>query len=98
VRSVIAIAAVGLIAASTTARGTEELVTLPVRDGVTESYLLVYDQSSPPKAVDVSLIGGNGAIDLEKRVRGGVREQPVTEAMRNYVLGREFAREIGDQQ
>jgi hypothetical protein len=71
VRIATAVAAVGLVAVSATARGAEELVTLPVREGVSESYLLVYDKSSPPKAVAVSFIGGSGAIDLEKRMRGG---------------------------
>ena len=37
---------------------------MPVRDGVTESYLLVYDKSAAPKVVAVSFIGGTGAIDL----------------------------------
>ncbi|HYT97394.1 MAG TPA: hypothetical protein VEO36_08740 [Casimicrobiaceae bacterium] len=50
----------------------EEVVTLPVREGVTESYLLVYDKSATPKAVAVSFIGGVGAIDFAKRMSDGV--------------------------
>jgi len=67
-----AIAAAGLIAICANARAAEELVALPVRDGVTESYLLVYDKSAAPKVVAVSFIGGTGAIDLMKRMRDGV--------------------------
>jgi poly(3-hydroxybutyrate) depolymerase len=72
VRIPTAIAAVALIALCTSARAAEELVTLAVREGVTESYLLVYDKASTPKAVAVTLIGGKGAIDLSKRVHDGV--------------------------
>jgi len=67
-----AVAAAALIAICADARAAEELVTLPVRDGVTESYFLVYDKSAPPKAIAVTLIGGTGAIDLAKRTRDGV--------------------------
>jgi poly(3-hydroxybutyrate) depolymerase len=72
VRIATAIAAVALIALCASARAAEELVTLAVRDGVTESYLLVYDHASTPKAVVVTLIGGKGAIDLSKRMHDGV--------------------------
>ena len=64
--------AAALITFCASARAAEELVTLSVRDGVTESYLLVYDKSSAPKAVAVTFIGGTGAIDLTKRMREGV--------------------------
>jgi hypothetical protein len=67
-----AVAAAALIAVCATARAAEDLITLPVRDGVTESYLLIYDKSATPKAVAVSFIGGVGAIDLAKRMRDGV--------------------------
>ena len=67
-----AVAAAALIAVCATARAAEELVTLPVRDGVTESYLLVYDKSTTPNVVVVTFIGGMGAIDLPKRMRDGV--------------------------
>ena len=67
-----AIAAATLVAICASARAAEELVTIPVRDGVTESYLLVYDKSAAPKAVAVSFIGGTGTIDLTKRMRDGV--------------------------
>ena len=63
--------AVALIALCTSARAAEELVTLAVRDGVTESYLLVYDKASTPQAVAVTLIGGKGAIDFPKRMHDG---------------------------
>jgi hypothetical protein len=72
VRNPRAIAAGALIAFCATACAAEELVTLPVRDGVTESYLLVHDKSAMPKVVVVSFIGGMGAIDLAKRTRDGV--------------------------
>ena len=66
-----AVATAALIALCASAHAAEELVTLPVRDGVTESYLLVYDKASAPKAVVVTLIGGKGAIDLSKRMHDG---------------------------
>lgn len=70
-RLAVATAAIAFIAISAGARAAEELVTLPVRDGVTESYLLVHDKSSTPKVAAVSFIGGVGAIDLSKRMRDG---------------------------
>ena len=78
----------------------EELVTLPVRDGVKESYLLVYDESSPPKAVAVTFIGGTGAIDLDKRMRDGVaRFGPAANVLiriRDKIAGSDIADAIVD--
>ena len=70
IRTAAAAAALMIFCAS--ARGAEELVTLPVRDGVTQSYLLLHDTSAMPKVIVVTLIGGTGAIDLPKRMREGV--------------------------
>jgi len=66
-----AIAAAALICCCASAGAAEELVTLPVRDGVTQSYLLVHDTSATPRVVVVTFIGGTGAIDLPKRMRDG---------------------------
>ena len=71
-RNPTAIAAAALIAFCATARAAEEVVTLPVREGVTESYLLVYDKPAAPKIVVVTFIGGMGAIDFAKRMPDGV--------------------------
>ena len=76
-----AIAAATLIAICASARAAEELVTLPVRDGVTE--------------IREKLAGGD--IALSPHGYFG-REEPTAQAIRNYMLGRDFTREIGVQQ
>ena len=54
----------------TAAFGAEEVITIPTRNGVTLSYLLVQDKSATPKIVVISFVGGYGAIDLVKRSEG----------------------------
>jgi len=49
----------------------EEVITIPTRDGVKLSYLLVQDKSAAPKAVAITFIGGPGAIGLAKRAESG---------------------------
>jgi len=73
VRNPKAIAAAALIAFCATACAAEELVTLPVRDGVTESYLLVHDQLATPKVVVVSFIGGIGAAAIRRSPYAAIR-------------------------
>lgn len=53
------------------AAATEEVVTVPTRDGVTVAYLLVREPSATPKVVVVSFIGGLGVINLAKRSASG---------------------------
>ena len=60
-----------LVAASAICHAAEEVVTLPTRDGVKLTYLLLQDKSAPPKAVAVAFVGGTGAIGLAKRSESG---------------------------
>jgi len=48
-----------------------EVIDVAVRDGVTESVLLVNPGVSQPKAIVISFVGGKGAINLARRVRNG---------------------------
>ena len=73
----------------------EEPITIPARSGVTLSYLLDQDKAATPKVVAISFIGALGAIGLERRAqKGPVKFGPTAQAIRNWMLGREFAREI----
>lgn len=49
----------------------EEVITIPTRDGVKLSYLLVQDKSAVPKAVAILFVGGLGAIGLARRAESG---------------------------
>ena len=60
-----------LIAGSAICHAAEEVITLPTRDGVKLSYLLLQDKSAPPKAVAIAFVGGQGAIGLAKRSESG---------------------------
>jgi hypothetical protein len=60
-----------LVAASAICHAAEEVITLPTREGVKLSYLLLQDKSAAPKAVAIAFIGGPGAIGLSKRAEGG---------------------------
>lgn len=66
-RSVAALAAV----CATACLAAEEVVTIPTRDGVSLSYLLVHDPAARPKVVAISFIGGRGALGLRKRAEAG---------------------------
>jgi hypothetical protein len=59
------------LAAAATGQAAESVVTIPTRDGVTLSYLLVQDPSATPKIVAITFIGGLGAISLAKRAESG---------------------------
>lgn len=50
---------------------TEEVVTVPTREGVSVSYLLVREPSATPKVVVISFIGSLGVINLAKRGASG---------------------------
>jgi poly(3-hydroxybutyrate) depolymerase len=60
-----------LAAATTLCSAAEAVITIPTRDGVTLSYLLVQDPSAVPKIVVVTFIGGTGAIGLARRAENG---------------------------
>jgi hypothetical protein len=60
-----------LAAAATICNAAESVITIPTRDGVTLSYLLVQDPSAAPKLVVVTFIGGTGAIGLARRAENG---------------------------
>jgi poly(3-hydroxybutyrate) depolymerase len=60
-----------IFATATICHAAEELITIPTRDGVKLSYLLVHDKSAAPKAVAISFVGGPGAIGLAKRAESG---------------------------
>jgi len=60
-----------LVVSSAICHAAEEVITLPTRDGVKLSYLLVQDKSATPKAVAISFVGGLGAIGLAKRAESG---------------------------
>jgi pimeloyl-ACP methyl ester carboxylesterase len=60
-----------LVAAPAVCYAAEDVVTLPTRDGVKLTYLLLQDTSAPPKAVVVAFVGGTGAIGLAKRSESG---------------------------
>lgn len=49
----------------------EEVITIPTRDGVTESYLLVSAPASKPHVVVLSFIGGTGVINMRERATKG---------------------------
>jgi pimeloyl-ACP methyl ester carboxylesterase len=49
----------------------EQVMTIPTRDGVTLSYLLVQDGSANPRIVVISFVGSYGAIGLARRSENG---------------------------
>jgi len=54
-----------LVCAAGNCRAAQELVTVPTRGGVTETYLLIRNPpSATPKVVVIAFVGGFGAIDL----------------------------------
>jgi hypothetical protein len=90
----VALAALCLVASAWCAAA-EEVVTIPTRDGVTESYLLTHDAAAAPKLALIAFIGGSGAIDLAKRAQAGpVRFGPganVLIRIRNDVASKDIA-------
>ena len=60
-----------ILTAATVCHAAEEVITIPTRDGVKLSYLLVQDPSAAPKAVAILFIGGLGAMNLAKRAESG---------------------------
>lgn len=54
-----------LVCAAADCRAAQELVTIPTRNGVTETYLLIRNPpSAMPKVVVIAFVGGFGAIGL----------------------------------
>jgi hypothetical protein len=71
-----ALLAAGLFGVATLAVAGEEVITIPTREGVSVSYLLVTG-SETPRAVAISFVGSEGAINLRQRADGtGVRFGP----------------------
>jgi pimeloyl-ACP methyl ester carboxylesterase len=60
-----------ILATASICHAAEEVVTLPTRDGVKLSYLLVHDKSPSPKIVVITFIGGVGAMGLARRAEAG---------------------------
>ncbi len=60
-----------LAAAATICNAAETVITIPTRDKVALSYLLVQEPSATPKVVVVTFIGGTGAIGLARRAENG---------------------------
>lgn len=55
----------------------EEVITIPTRAGVTESYLLVTAAGAKPRIVVVSFVGGRGVLNLvDRNARGALRFGP----------------------
>jgi len=66
------LAPIAMLAVAVTAHAaSEEVITIPTREGVTLSYLLVREPAAVPKVVVVSFPGGTGAINLAKRAAAG---------------------------
>jgi hypothetical protein len=62
-----AIFALLLCSFATICGATQEVVTIPTRDGVTLSYPLLRNKAATPKVVVIAFVGGFGAVDLVKR-------------------------------
>jgi alpha/beta superfamily hydrolase len=56
-----------LFAAAVNGQAAQELVSLPTRAGITDSYLLIENKSATPKIVVIAFVGGFGAIGLAAR-------------------------------
>ena len=82
-----------LIAAAGGVRAAQELFTVPTRNGVTESYLLVRNPSASPGIVVIAFVGQPGVIGLGgKQVPMGFG--PMTNfliRLRNDLVDRQFA-------
>ena len=84
-----------LVGAAANCRAAQELVTVPTRSGVTETYLLIRNPpSATPKVVVLAFVGGFGACDPQSPHGFFGKDAPVAQAMKNWMLGRDFAREI----
>ncbi len=56
-----------LFAAAPDCQAAQDLVTVPTRSGVTDSYLVIQNKSATPKIVVIAFVGGFGAIGLAAR-------------------------------
>jgi hypothetical protein len=59
------------LAAACACQAAEQVVTIPTRQGVQLSYLLVQDEAGAPRAVAISFVGDRGAIGLARRSESG---------------------------
>lgn len=60
-----------ILLAALNARAAEEIITLPTREGVTQSYLLSAPTADKPVAVAVLFSGGAGRVNLAREQRRG---------------------------
>jgi serine aminopeptidase S33 family len=80
-------------------RAAQEVITIPTRSGVTESYLLIRNPPSTiPKVVVVAFVGGYGVIDLAGK-QVPVKFGPTTNFLirvRNDLVDADFAEVVVD--
>jgi pimeloyl-ACP methyl ester carboxylesterase len=97
VRAAIALACV---AAPAWCAAAEEVVTIPTREGVTDSYLIIHNPDATPRIAVIAFIGSEGVINLAKRAEAGpVRFGAGANAlirMRGQVANRDIAYVIVD--
>jgi pimeloyl-ACP methyl ester carboxylesterase len=88
-----------LLAAAGNARAAQELVTIPTRSGVTESYLLIRNPpDATPKVVVIAFVGGFGVIGLAGK-QVPVKFGPSTNFLirvRNDLVDADFAEVLVD--
>jgi hypothetical protein len=91
-----------LFAATADCQAAQELVTVPTRSGVTETYLLIRNPpSATPKVVVIAFVGGFGAIDLATLGSKGMplKFGPTTNFLirvRNDLVDADFAEAVVD--
>jgi alpha/beta hydrolase fold len=56
-----------LVVVAADCRAAQELVTVPTREGVTDTYLLMQNKSATPKVVVIAFVGGFGVVGLAGR-------------------------------
>jgi pimeloyl-ACP methyl ester carboxylesterase len=91
-----------LFAATADCQAAQELVTVPTRSGVTDTYLLIRNPpSATPKVVVIAFVGGFGAIDLATLGSKGMplKFGPTTNFLirvRNDLVDADFAEAVVD--
>jgi hypothetical protein len=74
------LAVASLALASLSAHASESVITIPTRDGVTESYLLLAADDAPKKVVAVTFVGGKGLIRLARRAERGTTKRKIADS------------------
>jgi hypothetical protein len=88
-----------LIAAAGSVQAAQEIVTVPTRSGVTESYLLIRNPpAAVPKIVMLAFVGGQGVVGLAgKQVPINFRPSAnLLVRMRSDLIGADFAEAVVD--